>query len=289
MSRFDPSGDGDSLAARLSLDPGEVHAMSLVTGPDGVKAVEVRRRFDEKPFVKPRVRHLKDAESFSEFTRVYGDPVKSLVLFDSLKSDSGGKAVVVLDEGIERGTREFGVFRPEFAPQWKRWEDFLDSPKAQRDLLDLIEDYAPDILGSVREITPDGTISVAPGGAAGLRVALANLAIGASIEVKSTQVNEHDVLISFQREEKPGSTRIPTQIALKIPVFVGEEPRTVVLRLRTNDPTRDNGRLAFTFSCPLWDDIERVAWDAVLSKVKAALGTEFHVLRGDFGDEPGHV
>lgn len=282
MSRYD--GEGDTLAHRLGLEPGEVHALTLL---EGGKGIEVRRRFDEKPYANPRIRHLKDVDSFIEYTKTYGDPSKSLVLFDSLKGDGGGKAVVVIDEKIERGHREFGVFRPEFSSAWLRWKGFLNNNMSQRDFLDRIEDFGRDILGVVREIDGSGTVHVAPGGAAALRVALANLVFGADIEVKSTQAGEHDVLVSFQRKDKAESTRIPSEIALSIPVFVGEEPRTVVLRLKTNDPTREGGRLVFSLRCPSWQDIERASWDDMLGRVRAALGTEFHVLRGDFGSEPG--
>ena len=105
--------------------------------------------------------------------------------------------------------------------------------------------------------------------------------------MKSVQVGEHDTAISFSRTDKAAeTTRVPSEFALSIPVFVGENPRTVVVRLKTNDPTRDNGRLAFTLKCVPWDDVERAAWDEMLGRVKAAL-PEWHVLRGDFGGEPG--
>lgn len=279
-----------SIAADLGLSPGEVHAMRIVreSGVDGtITGIEVRRKVDEKPFARARMRHLKDVDSFVGYVKRYGQPDRSLVLFDTLSSKGGGKAVVVLDEHVERGSREFGIFRPEFSDAWKRWEGFLNRAMTQREFLDRIEDYAQDIMGSVREVQTDGQIVVAQGGAAGLRLSLANLVFGADIEVKSAQAGEHDVIVSFQRKDKPESTRIPSEIALRLPVFVGEEPRTVVVRMKTNDPTRENGSLSFTLRCPSWDDIERAAWDEMLGRVKIALGTEFHVYRGDFGNEPG--
>ncbi|MEM6853021.1 MAG: hypothetical protein AAF593_01270 [Planctomycetota bacterium] len=232
---------------------------------DGKISVEVQETVppvDEYiPHAHGRQHEFDDLESLILFAERYGDKTKSLVLV------SDDRAVVVLDEQIERGDREKGSLFFGQTDEFVAWNGVVGKKLGHKALLQhlIFHLHTMDdatLLASMRKATVHATID------------------------NESDIQETNKTLGVRVHTKGGEelAEFPKEIKVKVPVLredVLDETAwmSATMRLQIDLPDRPEDAVGFTLVCSEWSMLVRKRTQTIVEELRAGLDG-WTVLRG---------
>lgn len=189
------------------------------------------------------------ADFKTDGTRIFADPAALTI-----------RAVFDYHEPGDDGSRwcvHSCLFSPRLSEQWKVWTAIDRQSVPQKQFANFIEDNAPDIS------TPPAAemLDIASTLQATMNV---NFRKGVRLDNSTEQLTYEETIEA--RAGRKGDLTVPTQILLFIPIFEGELPRSIDVRLRY---AIAEGKLSFTCVLSRRSDLLAAQWKQIVDAVAA--------------------
>lgn len=167
-------------------------------------------------------------------------------------------------------------YAPQLSPEWQAWATGDGKPMSQGDFAALLEDRCLDVIAPTLVGPKTKDIIAQLGVKVATQAELQSLATGLSIrvdqhvkEVRRLDTGEAQVMFSEEHRGDDGKPMsVPNAFVIAIPVFVGGDAYTHVVRLRYR---AREGRIAWSYSVVHADRAKRDAVLSMLEKVRARL------------------
>jgi uncharacterized protein YfdQ (DUF2303 family) len=220
--------------------------VDFVLIPKGMTALNVKRLMDEylpAPERRKGTAHLTSLESFNNHVLRFKDG--DSVIFAN-PDPASPSLTAVLDYhvgggGTPRFGQHRGVYQFPLSDEWKAWLHVHDKPMDQAQFAAFMEDRIADLIDPKEAKANATAFSAQIGVEFASPARMMDLSRGLAIHVES-KVNAHVNLssgegqISYQENHNDPSTlqpiKVPGAILLQIPVFRGDAPYQIAVRLR---------------------------------------------------------
>lgn len=204
---------------------------------------------------------LGNAESFILYVEQFKEGASPIVFFDDVAASFGA----VLDYASHDQPR-WGDHAASFVlrrtPEFKAWADRHGKEMSQVAFGQFIEDHTDDIL--------------TPAGAALLDMVMTFEATKTATFKSSQRLKDGRVRFQYNEELKSDSVEIPDVIKLFIPVYIGQQARSIDARIRYR--IEDGGKLKIWFDLLRWERIIQEAQEDIIAAVR--VGTSLPVFIG---------
>lgn len=250
-------GAGEAMAAQFpAFDPKEPRNYALVPIGFTVEHIAGRPDVPEEMNLSPA---FYEAESLSAYVnRFFTDTAVAFtdwkraeinVAFDYLAASDGGKA------GAKCWEDHRAKFHARATEAWEKWHGLHDRLIAQRDFIRFLEERAHEI------VEPD---------AASVMDAAMNFEAVKKVDFKSSQRlhNGYRQFVYVEDDQAKGSVDLPEMLTINVPVFEGQEPIRIRVRLRFRI---DDGKLMLGLAIDNVDEIRKAAFERCLDTFRTGL------------------
>jgi len=186
----------------------------------------------------------------------------------------------IVSQGLEAGSvpnrdafarwgQHRATFTPEMSDEWKAWIGGAKKPLGQEAFAEYIDENVRDIAKPTNERqTPS---------AGSLATMALNLKVMADKTMESTvnPTTGEYTLIAKEEHKTTGSTQIPAEFDIEIPIFTGAPKTRITCKIRFR---KGDGKPTFAWIVPGADALKRQAMEEMIMRVRAA--TQLPLMNG---------
>jgi len=220
--------------------------------------------FLDRPTRKRRTVHAENARAFAIYFNRHARPESAIYATMAPHYEVRG---VINDHAPgsdgEAGWRDHGVqFAVPYSVRWKRWLARAGDVLTQRQFAELIEDLKDD----VTDPSPATMMSVATNlrmqvnGRTGSSVNLSNASGDLQISAENTSTTSDGLVV-------------PAEFTIAVPIFQGEPPYRVTIRLR-HGPGEEGKGIQYRYEIANREEVEEAAFHEVLAAIQNGRETD---------------